>query len=88
MGGRAVCSAGSEDGGQRGLGHPLEVNGLPLPPAPPIAGKQSGPCHSPFLEVQEDLGQSATPRHHGHVDGPQEAVMHLNQVLGGNASGT
>lgn len=41
-----------------------------------------GPVHSPLLEVQEDLGQRAAARHHGHVDGPQEAVMHLNQVLG------
>lgn len=42
------------------------------------------PCHSPLLELKEDLGQSAAPCHHGHVDGPQEAVMHLYQVLGRN----
>lgn len=41
-----------------------------------------GPVHSPLLEVQEDLGQRAAACHHGHIDSPQEAVMHLNQVLG------
>lgn len=45
-----------------------------------------GPVCSPLLEVQEDLGQRAAARHHGHVDGPQEAVMHLNQVLGRKAT--
>lgn len=45
-----------------------------------------GPVRSPLLEVQEDLGQRAAARHHGHVDGPQEAVMHLDQVLGRKAT--
>lgn len=45
-----------------------------------------GPVRSPLLEVQEDLGQRATARHHGHVDGPQEAVMHLDQLLGRKAT--
>lgn len=46
--------------------------------APGQGGAGEATCHSPFLEVEEDLGQSTTPCHHGHVDGPQEAVMHLN----------
>lgn len=42
--------------------------------------------HPPLLELQEDLGQRAAARHHGHVDGPQEAVVHPDQVLEGKPS--
>lgn len=56
---------------------------VPRRPRDPAAGQDH---HPPLLELQEDLGQRAAARHHGHVDGPQEAVVHPDQVLEGKPS--
>lgn len=46
-------------------------------------GSRPASGHSPFLKLQEDLGQGTATSHHGHIDGSKKAMMHLDEVLEG-----